>query len=451
MNEALTIWIVAAALVAVVFVPYVIRFRRSRQRAADRKQEAKALGIDRATGQYPMIDRSACIGCGSCVDACPEGDVLAVVWGAADVVNGQRCVGHGFCEPACPVGALKVGLGDVKTRPDIPILTEHNETSVPGVFIAGELSGLSLIRHAVAQGRRVADEIASRSRGIPSRPGTLHDMVVVGAGPAGLSAALMARAHGLDCVVLDQYDLGGTILHYPRQKLVMTQPVEIPLYGTLDHDEYSKEELLAIWQSVCRQNQIAVRSGEKVAALGLFDEGFRLSTTSGTIVDSRFVVLALGRRGSPRKLGVPGEELPKVMYQLIDAQSYQNQHVLVVGGGDSAVEAAIGLARQPGNTVGISYRKSRFFRIKKRNEERVERLIESGAIRPYFDSEVRRIEADAVILQTPDGEVSLRNDHVIIQAGGVPPYEMLKSFGVTFGGAAKSIEERDRRLELLPV
>jgi len=450
MNEALTIWVVAAVLVAAIFVPYVYRFRRARRLAAERKQEAQELGIDRASGQYPMIDRSVCIGCGACVDACPEGDVLAVVWGTAEVVNGQRCVGHGFCEPACPVGALKVGLGDVKTRPDIPILSEFNETSVPGIFIAGELSGLSLIRHAVAQGRRVADEIASRCRRMGPRSNAVHDLVVVGAGPAGLSAALAARAHGLDCLVLDQYDLGGTILHYPRRKLVMTQPVEIPLYGTLDHDEYSKEELLEIWREVCRANRIEIRSGEKLEGLALLDEGFRLTTKSGMIADGRFVVLALGRRGSPRKLGVAGEELPKVMYQLIDAQAYRNQHILVVGGGDSAVEAAIGLARQPGNTVSISYRKSRFFRIKKRNEAQIEQLLKSGEIRPYFDSTVKRIEANEVVLQTSEGSTSLRNDYVFIQAGGVPPYDMLKSFGISFGGVAASITERDRRLARVP-
>jgi thioredoxin reductase/NAD-dependent dihydropyrimidine dehydrogenase PreA subunit len=449
MSESYLIWLIAAGLVVVVFVPYLLKFRRSQKVAAERKEEARSLGIDRATGQYPMVNRSLCIGCGSCVDACPEGDVLAVVWGAAEVVNGQRCVGHGFCETACPVGALKVGLGDVRTRPDIPLLSEYNETTVPGIFIAGELSGLSLIRHAIAQGKMVAEEIARRSNG--SRGAAqLQDIVVVGAGPAGLSAALAARQHGLSAVVMDQYDLGGTILHYPRRKMVMTQPVEIPSYGLLNREEYSKEDLMEIWQQVCRDNQIEIRAGEKLSRLERFEGGFRLTADSGMQVEGRFVVLALGRRGSPRKLGVSGEDLPKVMYQLTDAQAYRNSHVLVVGGGDSAVEAAIGLARQKGNTVAISYRKSRFFRIKKKNEERIGRLLNSGDITPYFDSNVRQITASTVTLSTSTGDMDIPNDYVIIQAGGVPPYDMLKSFGIAFGGETVTVEQQDVRFNLVP-
>lgn len=449
MSETQIIWFIAAAVVLVVFIPYLLKFHRSQRVASARKDEAKALGIDHASGQFPMVNRSLCIGCGSCVDACPEGDVLAVVWGAAEVVNGQRCVGHGYCETVCPVGALKVGLGDVRTRPDIPVLTARNETTVPGVFIAGELSGLSLIRHAIAQGKLVADEISSRlanhaDNGVPT------DVIVIGAGPAGLSAALAVRERGASCVVYDQYDLGGTILHYPRRKLVMTQPVDIPSYGSLKREEYSKEELLEIWQAACRANQIEARSGERMSRLERRDDLFEVTFESGTVATARFVVLALGRRGSPRKLGVPGEELPKVMYQLTDAQAYEGKHMLVVGGGDSAVEAAIGLARQKDNTVTISYRKSRFFRIKKKNEDRVTRLIDSGDIRPCFDSQVKQIAGAAVTLTTLSGDLELPNDYVIVQAGGVPPYDMLKSFGVNFGGETASIAEQDRRLHLVP-
>jgi thioredoxin reductase (NADPH) len=449
MNEPFVIWLVAAVLVLAVIVPYLIKYRRSQRLAAERHPEAQLLGIDRAVGQFPMVNRSLCIGCGSCVDACPEGNVLAVVWGAAEVINGQRCVGHGYCEAACPVGALKVGLGNIKARPDIPMLTDKNESSVPGLFIAGELSGLSLIRHAIAQGRLVAEEIGQRLSA-SARDNELYDILIVGAGPAGLSAALMAQSLGLSGLIFDQYNLGGAILHYPRRKLVMTQPVEIPLYGSLNKDEYAKEELMEIWQTVCHDNHVKIHSGERLSHMERQGDHFLLTFESGTTASSRFVVLALGRRGSPRRLGVPGEELPKVMYQLTDAQAYQGRHLLIVGGGDSAVEAAIGLARQPANTVSISYRKSRFFRTKKKNEERIESLIKSHEVYAYFDSRVKQIEEETVILETPSGELDLPNDYVIIQAGGVPPFDMMKSFGIRFGGETGSIAEQDRRLSLAP-
>jgi len=446
MNETTIVWLVAVASVITIFVPYFFKFRRDQRLALKRREEALILGSNRVAGQYPMVDRSLCIGCGSCASACPEGDVLAVVWGAAEVVNGQRCVGHGYCEVACPVGALKVGLGDIKTRPDIPILSECNETSVHGLFIAGELSGISLIRHALAQGEKVAGEIAARLKAAGQNDG-VNDIVIVGAGPAGLGVALTARKLDFVCTVLDQYGLGGTILHYPRRKLVMTQPVEVPMYGRLDRDEYSKEELLEILQTACDRNQIRVRSGERLVGLERRDNVFHLSTESGSIVSGRYVVLALGRRGSPRRLQVPGEDLSKVMYQLTDAQAYTNKHILVVGGGDSAVEAAIGLARQPGNTVSVSYRKSRFFRIKKKNEDRISRLIEKNEVYAYFDSLVKLIDNSSVILSTGSREIELPNDYVLVQIGGTPPYDMLKSFGIEFGGEASTIAEQDERLQ----
>jgi len=443
MNSTI-IWAAAIGLIIIVFVPYLISFRRARRSAESRKQEAASLGIGKPRGQYPMVDRNLCIGCGSCVDACPEGDVLGVVWGVAEVINGERCVGHSYCEAACPVMALKVGLGDVKSRPDIPVLTETNESSVPNLFIAGELSGLSLIRHAIAQGTKVGEEVARRCRQNSASDG-INDVLIVGAGPAGLSAALTAKKYGLKYLVVDQYDIGGTILHYPRRKLVMTQAVEIPLAGQLNHQEYSKEELLEMWQTVCERENVNVAAGQKVERIEQVDDAFAVTTTDGTRYRGRHVILALGRRGSPRKLGVPGEDLQKVMYALVDAKSYENKHMLVVGGGDSAIEAAIGLARQPGNTVSISYRKNKFFRIKKKNEDRVAKLIKSGDIKTYFESNVTQITPDNVLLSTPDGEVELRNDFVIIQAGGIPPYEMLKQAGIAFGGESYSIAERDRR------
>ncbi len=437
---------VAILLVIAVFVPYLIKFRRNQKSLKELKIEARKLGIDRPLGQYPMINRSLCIGCGACVKVCPEGDVLAVVWGTAEVINGQRCVGHARCEVVCPVGALKVGLGDIRSRPDIPILTDTNETTVPGIFIAGELGGLSLIRHAIDQGAKVVQAI-SKSIEAQSSGKSGCDVLIVGAGPAGISAALGAKQNGLNCLILDQHEVGGAILHYPRRKMVLTQPVEIPLYGKLKHGEHSKEKLLELWRELTQRFSLDIRYGQFVNKIKKVGGVFEVETANGSKYEASHVVLALGRRGAPRKLGVPGEEMTKVLYSLIDAQSYQNQNVLIVGGGDSAVEAAVGLAKQNTNTVSISYRKNQFFRIKKANEKMIGKLISANKIISYFDSIVKEIRPNSVVLSSNSKEIEIPNDVVIIQAGGILPYDMLKEIGIAFGGDSIGVAEADRKLQ----
>jgi thioredoxin reductase (NADPH) len=434
LSESVLLWSAALLLVALIVLPYLWRFRRRARRDRERKEEAVALGIDRPSAQYPYVDPLHCIGCGACVRACPEGDVLGIVGGTAVVVNGLRCVGHGRCEEACPVGAITVGLGDLKSREDVPLLDDTQQTTVPGLYIVGELGGLSLVRNAIFQGRKIVEHIAEILREEPA-PDNVLDVVIVGAGPAGLSAGLTAGAANLSYAILEREEtLGGSLLHYPRRKMVLTQPVELPPWGALTREEYAKETLLELFEGMVRDHVLNVRFGEAVEDVQRQDGTFLIRSSKGTTLRARTVVLALGRRGTPRKLNIPGEELSKVMYRLIDAESYQGQKILVVGGGDSAAEAAIGLSRQPGNEVVLSYRREKLVRLKKKNQDALDCLLAEGRVRPLFSSQPVEIEPGRVRLKAGGDTVEIENDYVFVFAGGVPPFDLLKRIGVRFGG-----------------
>lgn len=428
------LWTLALALTAAVFALYLRAFRRRAVLASEAKEEAARLGIDRPRGQYPYIDPDACVGCGGCVEACPEGDVLGVVGGVAVILNGLRCIGIAHCQEACPVGAIEVGLGNVRSRRDMPLLDGGLETSVPGIFVAGELGGLSLVRNAVAQGRQAIERIAALAAEAPAPGGDIVDVAIVGAGPAGLSAGVAAAEAGLSHIILErEASLGGTVYKYPRRKLVLTQPVDLGSCGSLDRDEYQKEDLLAVFEGVVRQAELRLAFGQPLSDVLRRDGYFEVRTEIARH-RARFVLLALGRRGTPRQLGVPGEDLPKVMYQLMDAASYKGQRILVVGGGDSAVEAAIALARQGDNEVTLSYRKERLVRIKQKNQRAVGELIAAGRILPLFSSQVAEIAPRTVRLDLADGVREMGNDYTFVFAGGVPPFDLLRRIGVRFGG-----------------
>ena len=432
MTESNLIWIAAGAIAGIIFFVYALSFRKAQRKGLRLAAESRDLGANRPVAQSPQIDEYRCIGCGACIQACPEGGVLGLAMGKAVIINGLKCVGHGLCAEACPVAGITIGLGNVKERDDIPFLSAKNETSIPGIYIAGELSGLALIKNAIQQGVRVIDAIKEGSGAAAAPDNSVADVVIIGAGPAGMSAALRAVEKKLSYVIIDQQTAGGTILQYPRKKVVMTQPVKIPLYGLLNKKEYTKEELLDIWQRVQQKFKVNVLTNQKLETITRVNGHFNVQTDQADFM-ARHVVLALGRRGTPRRLGVPGEDLPKVMYKLIDAESYSGKNLLVVGGGDSAIEAAMGLARQPGNSVTISYRKHKFFRLKNRNEERIGKLIKENKVKVLFESEVKKINEKEVRLTLKDGEKVIPNDYIFIFAGGEPPFRLLQQIGVAFG------------------
>ena len=433
MTENVIIWLAAGAIAGTIFIVYSLSYRRLQLRGLKLKKESQELGANRPIAQFPQIDEYLCIGCGACIQACPEKGVLGLAMGKAVLINGLKCVGHGLCAEACPVAGITIGLGNLKERDDIPLLSEKYETSISGIYIAGELSGLALIKNAIQQGARVIDTISEKIA-TKATDNSVADVAIVGAGPAGMSAALRAIEKKLSYVLIDQQTAGGTILQYPRKKVVMTQPVEIPLYGRLNKKEYSKEELLDIWQAAQEKFKMNVVINHKLQNIVRENGHFQIQTDKNNF-KAKNVILALGRRGTPRKLGVPGDDQAKVMYKLMDADSYTNEHVLVVGGGDSAVEAAMGLARQPGNTVTISYRKSKFFRLKTRNEERIAKFIKDGRIQAEFESNVLEIGAKEVRLSLLQGEKVIPNDSVFIFAGGEPPFKLLQQIGIGFGSS----------------
>ncbi|MFO1053122.1 MAG: NAD(P)-binding domain-containing protein [Planctomycetota bacterium] len=409
---------------------------RTRVALAERARALRA-GDEEARLQHPVVDLGKCLGCATCVAVCPENGVIEIVHGQAVVVNGARCQGIAACERECPAGAITVRIANLATRDDVPAIDEHLEAvGVPGVFLPGEVTAHALIRVAVEHGTRVADEVARRPR---AKVDGEVDLCIVGAGPAGLACALRARELGLSFVLCEQEDeIGGTVARYPRRKLVLTEPVDLPLVGRLRRRTWEKEELIELWQRAVHEHRIEVATSAVLQEIRRErDDVFVVRTTHGEH-RARHVCLALGRRGAPRRLGVPGEQLTKVVYSLIDAGSYQGRRILVVGGGDSAVEAALALSAQPGNEVTLSYRKEEFVRVRSRNLDQVRVAVDAGRIRLRLRSEVRSISTDSVVLAcADDGEVVIGNDDVFVMIGGVPPFELLARCGVSFDPASR--------------
>ncbi len=437
--------LITYAIGGIICLFFLMGYLKSLKKREVRAREAAEKGKLFSEGpkaQHPHIDTNYCIGCATCTSVCPEGDVLAMIGGKAVIVNGHKCIGHGLCADACPVGAITMVMASPSMAGDMPYLTPEYETTVPNLFIVGELGGLALIKNAVNQGRDCVDTVAERLKmnGSPKAVEGLNDLIVIGAGPAGISASLRAIENNLKYLTIERDEIGGTVAKYPRQKLVMTSPVEFPMYGKFNKLQLSKENLLAFWDMVLNRADFNVSTGEKVEDIKRGDDGIFTVISATNQYRARAVILALGKAGEPRKLGVEGEDLPKVMYRLIEADHYINKKILVVGGGDSAVEAAMGLANQAGNQVTLSYRSERFNRIKERNAKRIEDCMRSGKVKVLFNSSPLEFKPESVILDVAGNQQEIPNDFVWIFAGGTPPNAFLKKIGVGFGARDVTLE-----------
>ncbi|MBK8778378.1 MAG: NAD(P)-binding domain-containing protein [Saprospiraceae bacterium] len=360
----------------IVIIYFYLRKLRVRSKITEAKiVKAKADGMHEPVSLHPVINPDNCIQSGACVTACPEHDVIGIKDGIATIVNASSCIGHGACFHACPVQAISLVIGTEKRGVDLPHVNQNFETNVPGLYLA-------------------------------------------------------SKKHGLKFLTLDQNTVGGTVYSFPRSKIVMTAPMDLPLFGKIKLFETSKDQLIDLWGNVLSSNDIVIRENTKVESIEKKSDGFYIKVSDGTVFTSSHVLLAIGRRGSPRKLNVQGEEREKVAYRLLEPELIEGKNILVVGGGDSAIESALLLADQ--NTVTLSYRSATFNRLKVKNNQKIQEAIQSGLVDVRFNSNVLSINSSDVEIEDSNSKVvdKIKNDQVYIFAGGELPTQFLEKIGV---------------------
>ncbi len=423
--------IIIYSLVAILFFAlvyfYVRKEMKNSKRVAEKIKIAKEEGLYEPFSLHPVVDVNSCIQTGACISACPEHDILGILNGKATTINASHCVGHGACFHACPTQAITLYIGTEKRGVDIPHVDQTFESNVPGIYIAGEMGGMGLIRNAVEQGKQAVENLGRR---IDRNVQADFDLVIVGAGPAGISASLAARKLNLKAVTLEQDSLGGTVFTFPRKKIVMTSPMDLPLYGKVKLYETSKTQLLDLWNEVLGKNEISIQENTKVEQITSQGNAFLIQTSDNKQFTTQKVLLSIGRRGTPRKLNVPGEVSTKVAYRLLEPELITNKKIVVVGGGDSAIESALLLADQ--NQVTLSYRGDAFGRLKVGNSKNIKDAIDNQRIDVRFNTNLKSIEEDKVwITDSISGETkALENDFVYIFAGGELPTQFLEKVGI---------------------
>lgn len=415
-------------LCAVIIFIYLRRKEKISIEIKKKVAIAKEEGLYEPVSLYPYIDLNTCIGSAACVVECPEKDILGIVDGKATVINTSNCIGHGACFHACPVEAISLRIGTESRGVDLPHIDQNFETNIKGIYIAGELGGMGLIKNSVEQGKQAIDSIIKSKKS--SKEGVV-DVIIIGAGPAGISATLASKKHGLSSVTLEQDSLGGTVYTFPRAKIVMTSPMNLPLYGKVKLYDTSKDELLQLWKKVIFEQDIKINENTKVENVIPQQDGtFKIVTANGDEYLGNNVIISIGRRGSPRKLNVPGEVSTKVAYRLLESENIFNKNIIVVGGGDSAMESAMLL--KDNNNVTLLCRNDNFTRSKPKNRELINIAIEDKSLHVIFNSNLISISDEACIYKVNEEEESkqVENDLVYIFAGGELPTKFLEKPGV---------------------
>lgn len=426
-----TVVIVTFAGITLMVLAAIVLSARKAARSQQRLDDSRAVKAP-PPSLRPTVDPSICIGSAACVDACPE-EVLAQVDGLPHIVEPGNCVGHGACREACPVSAIALRMGSAQRGVDLPVLRRGYQSSVDGIYVAGELGGMGLIRNAFRQGLGAIDAIASS---LPERrrQGEVVDVLIVGAGPAGIACALQAAHRGLSYLVVEQWSVGGSVSHFPRRKVVMTETFDLPIVGQFGRREMVKEELVEQLTGALEAAGADVLDGRRLSGIsGKLGEFTATVETAGgrETHRARSIVLCIGRRGTPRKLGVPGEdEYSHVVYMLRDAEQYRRRRVMVVGGGDSAVEAALQLSEVVGTHVCLSYRGDAFTRCKKANRERIQDAAKAKRVEVHLATNVTRITPEVVELKGAVGRYSIPTDDVIVSIGAELPIPFLTSLGI---------------------
>lgn len=428
--------LIGAFLLIVVILPFIrseIRKRRRSKLLANRIVPVSALTEEdiarietrHPSGRkmYPSVNRGVCVGCGTCVLSCKVKKTLALISGKSTLVDPRVCDACGNCEKACPTGANQMLEYGQKLKIRVPQIDENFETNVPGIYIIGTLAGAGLIKEAINQGRAVLNHIMRSVY-----PDRLPHVLIIGAGPAGLSAFLSSRKFGLPSTCLEKGAAANTIRNFPKRKIVMAEPVDMPLFGPLWVGDTTREKLLEVWDGILEKTKAPIVTGARLE--GVRREGGRfIVSAGGQEIPCDRIILALGVRGEPRKLKVPGEDLPKVFYNLIDAQEFKGRRIAVVGGGDASLEASLALASQ-GCRVTLVVRGESFPMAKARNREKIAAAIEAKTVEVRFKSAVREIKPKSVVVTSGESAEELENDAVFIMIGGELPYPLLEKIGI---------------------
>jgi thioredoxin reductase (NADPH) len=428
--------IIAAFLILVIGLPFV--FKEINKKRDGNKIINRIIPVASLTDEdiakiqslhpqgkkvYPAINRTMCVGCGSCVRSCQEKGVLHVIGGKSTLVNPLACKCRGDCERNCLTGALKLVEYGKKLKIKSPRIDENFESNIKGIYIVGALTGAGLIKEAINQGRAAVNHIM---KGV--FPPDLPKVMVIGAGPAGLSALLSCRKFGLPVLCFEKDLTANTIRNFPKKKILMAEPVEMPIVGPLWVGDASREKLLEAWEGILRKSGACISTNCRLERIERVNAQF-IVTISGKQYPCDKVILALGNRGVPRKPGVPGEDGSNVFYNLLEADEFSGSTLTIVGAGDSAIEAALALQRN-GCRVTMLVRGDGFPKAKDRNKERIARSLASKEITAYFNSHLLKIEPKYVTFSCAEETRRQANDFVFIMLGGELPFQLLESMGI---------------------